>query len=391
MSPAQEPRRDTMELGPAAFAPAPTSAPRTVPTTLPMTQPTTLPTAVPTTLPTNPPVTAPFAPQHAASAPAPPALPVDEVEVPQAAVHSAAVELTPELPAEGVSPGPPPAIAPVAASPPPLLAQAATASAPVVAPAPERTTPGFEPAFEPSSAKTIARREVSQSAPDPYGAAIHALLTHLERVGFGGAPRSFGFDSNGRHLIEFIPGTPLNRLPADAPPVAPERIGAFLREMHDALESFEPPPGVAWFEGLRAPAAELIVHQDISKPNIVLTPDDRLAAIDWEAAGPGTRLWDLAHAAHSFAPLRVGESEQKSAIRLARLVHGYGLDLEDRKRLLPMLVMRPASMNRFLDQMRDTGETLWVQLWERGVGDAWRKDADWIRERDEFWRAALLD
>ncbi|GMA35422.1 hypothetical protein GCM10025876_16260 [Demequina litorisediminis] len=43
----------------------------------------------------------------------------------------------------------------------------------------------------------IAKRDVSADAPDPYTGALHALLTHLERVGFRGAPRSLWLGCRG--------------------------------------------------------------------------------------------------------------------------------------------------------------------------------------------------
>jgi hypothetical protein len=39
--------------------------------------------------------------------------------------------------------------------------------------------------------------------------AVHALLAHLELVGFEGAPRVLGFDSEGREVLSFIAGTGL--------------------------------------------------------------------------------------------------------------------------------------------------------------------------------------
>jgi hypothetical protein len=35
-------------------------------------------------------------------------------------------------------------------------------------------------------------------------------------------------------------------------------------------------------------------------------PCDRWVFIDWDGAGPGSRLWDLAYAAHGFVPLAAG-------------------------------------------------------------------------------------
>ena len=40
----------------------------------------------------------------------------------------------------------------------------------------------------------------------PTSAATHALLRHLEEVGFDGAPRVLGVDDAGREVLSYIPG-----------------------------------------------------------------------------------------------------------------------------------------------------------------------------------------
>ena len=237
----------------------------------------------------------------------------------------------------------------------------------------------------------IARRDVTFEAPDPYTGAIHALLTHLEKVGFRGAPRSFGWDSQGRHLVEWVAGVRADH--PDAPPDAldPARIGAFMRQMHDALASFEPPPDAQWFDGLPGPGGDLIIHQDIAPSNMVIAQDGRLVAIDWDAAAPGTRLWDVAHAVHAFAPLHGRGFEISSqAERMRAFADGYRLSDAQRERLLPLLALRSERMYHYLAQMRATGESPWLELWERGVGSVWASDAQWIRKHEHEWRAALL-
>ncbi len=237
----------------------------------------------------------------------------------------------------------------------------------------------------------IGHSDVRAIAPDPYSGALHALLLHLEEVGFTGAPRSFGWDDKGRHLVEYVPGTRADSLDAPERALEPRRIGEFLRDMHDALDSFVPPDYSRWFDGIPSPGRELIVHQDIAPSNIVLRADGSLVAIDWDAAGPGTRLWDLAHACHAFAPLyRAGADVSNSSERLRLLVDGYGLDDAQRAELVPLLAMRSQRMYEYLDQMRVTGRSPWVELWQRGVGAVWKSDAQWIRDNAATWRWALL-
>jgi len=238
----------------------------------------------------------------------------------------------------------------------------------------------------------IGHRDVRVIAPDPYTGALHALLLHLEKVGFTGAPRSFGWDDKGRHLVEFVAGMRADHPDAPENALDPARLGSFLREMHDALDSFVPPSYARWFDGIPSPGRDLIVHQDIAPSNIVLRADGTLAAIDWDAAGPGTRLWDLAYAAHSFAPLyKEGADVASSSQRMRRLVDGYGLDDAQREELVPLLAMRSQRMFEYLSQMRATGQSPWTELWEKGVGAVWRSDAQWIRDNADTWRWALLD
>lgn len=237
----------------------------------------------------------------------------------------------------------------------------------------------------------IGHRDVRVIAPDPYSGALHALLLHLEKVGFTGAPRSFGWDDKGRHLVEFVPGLRADHHDAPEGALDPRRLGVFLREMHDALDSFVSPDFARWFEGVPSPGRDLIVHQDITPSNIVLRADGSLVAIDWDAAGPGTRLWDLAYACHSFSPLyRAGADVASSSERLRELVDGYGLDDAQREELVPLLAMRPQRMYEYLDHMRTTGRSPWIELWQRGNGTVWKSDAQWIRDNADTWRWALL-
>ncbi|WP_297083512.1 phosphotransferase [uncultured Demequina sp.] len=255
-----------------------------------------------------------------------------------------------------------------------------------------------EPAYQPSGTTDsgqlpmrIAHRDVTLEAPDPYTGAIHALLTHLESVGFRGAPRSFGWDGEGRHLVEWVDGTRCDHPEAPADALDPVRVGAFMREMHDALATFEPPADAQWFEGLPGPGGDLVIHQDIAPSNLVIAGDGRLVAIDWDAAAPGTRLWDIAHAIHAIAPLHgEGFDLPSQAARLAGFADGYGLTEDQREELLPLLALRSERMYEYLAQMRATGQSPWLELWERGVGAVWEADAKWIRDHEPQWRDALL-
>ncbi|NUR94891.1 MAG: aminoglycoside phosphotransferase, partial [Kribbellaceae bacterium] len=76
-----------------------------------------------------------------------------------------------------------------------------------------------------------------------HTAGVEAVLEHLDDKDF--APRTLGRDDHGRHVLEYIPGTLADTLP---PLTIDElhRIGRLIRELHDAMETFEPAPDAAW-------------------------------------------------------------------------------------------------------------------------------------------------
>lgn len=131
---------------------------------------------------------------------------------------------------------------------------------------------------------------------------VHALLTHLNDVGYDAAPRSLGFDDLGRHVVEYVDGeVPMPFRPRD-PVAAVRRVGASIREFHDASAGFTPPADARWNVVIEPDAEDLIIHHDLAPWNVVCG-GDRWVIIDWDNAGPGSRLWDLAYAAHGFVPL----------------------------------------------------------------------------------------
>jgi hypothetical protein len=84
----------------------------------------------------------------------------------------------------------------------------------------------------------------------PWSAAVHALLRHLEAVGFGRAPRVLGVDEDGRVILTYLAGESgpqgWAKVVDDAGLVSFARL---LREYHDAVAGFEPPAELGWFTG----------------------------------------------------------------------------------------------------------------------------------------------
>ncbi|HEX7135927.1 MAG TPA: phosphotransferase [Iamia sp.] len=189
----------------------------------------------------------------------------------------------------------------------------------------------------------------------PWTPAVDALLTHLHEVGFDGAPRSLGVDERGRHVVEWIDGGVTH--PYEPGPSLVE-VGGLARRLHDAVEGFVPPADAVWGTAIPPDDADLVVHHDLASWNLVHGAG-RTVLIDWDSAGPGTRLWDLAWAALSFADL--------APTGVRDLADGYGLDEADRRGLVGLLPRRAQGM---VDLLRSGGEP-WARLAAEGHLATW--------------------
>jgi hypothetical protein len=158
-----------------------------------------------------------------------------------------------------------------------------------------------------------------------------ALLLHLERRGFAGAPRFLGVDHGGRRIFSYLPG----EVPGDLGHFDDRVImdaARLIRRYHDAtVDLFV---GKAWLEvGL-----EVACHNDLSPCNTVFREGEPYSFIDFDAAAPGTRVWDVGYAAWLWLDLGNDNYPQGEQIRRLNLfVNAYGAPLEIRQVALAAL------------------------------------------------------
>jgi Ser/Thr protein kinase RdoA (MazF antagonist) len=221
----------------------------------------------------------------------------------------------------------------------------------------------------------------------PATPAVEALLVHLERAGFDGAARSLGRDAAGRQVLEYVPG-PMG----DARPLMTlaelGRVGRLIRRLHDAAADFTPPPGARWDVVIPPDATDLICHHDLAPWNLACGPD-RWVFIDWDGAGPGSRLWDLGYAAHGFVPLAPDGDPARDGPRLRALADGYGLDDAQRRRLPALAAAHAQGMADLLRGAALTGAQPWARLNAEGHGDYWAAAARYIAVHHDAWLDAL--
>ena len=217
---------------------------------------------------------------------------------------------------------------------------------------------------------------------------MHAFLEHLHRAGFAHAPRPLGLDERGREVLTFAAGTVPwgDQLPLLAGDEAIRSVARVIRELHDAAAGFVPPADAVWNTLIVPDRVELITHNDLAPWNLVI--GERLTFIDWDGTAPGSRLWDLAYAAHGFLPLAPW-SDWDHGRRLGLFADAYGLDGPMREQLVPLLARRTRSMHDFLRDQAARGVEPWLTHWRTGHGDAWWNDSVYIEQNAVVWRRAL--
>ncbi|MEV0397876.1 phosphotransferase enzyme family protein [Polymorphospora rubra] len=220
----------------------------------------------------------------------------------------------------------------------------------------------------------------------PWTDSVDAVLEHLAEVGFTGAPRPLGRDGQGRQVLEYVPGE-----------VGDHRgtyrsadlfsIGRMLAELHQALAGFVPPAGAAWNRLIPPDREEMVCHNDVAPWNLVRSGRGWVL-IDWDAAAPGSRLWDLAYAAQSMAGLRADRPVPRSAARLRAFVDGYGADEGLRAQLPDLLGRRARAM---YDLLRDGARRQiqpWARIWTED-GPYWLATAEYLDAHRAAWHEAL--
>jgi hypothetical protein len=224
----------------------------------------------------------------------------------------------------------------------------------------------------------------------PWSKNVDALLVHFENIELQGAPRALGYDDRGRQVLSYVDGY-VDPDPSDLNLARVSQVGELIRQLHDGAQSFDSPSSAVWNVLIDPDDNQLICHHDLAPWNLVRS-EKHLTFIDWDGAGPGSRLWDLAYAAHGFVPLspRSGLSDAEAAQRLSALINGYGLVAADRPDLILMMGPRIKSMYEFLKESHDRAVEPWSTLWRDGHGLAWLEDAIYTDERQAVWQTVLL-
>ncbi len=160
----------------------------------------------------------------------------------------------------------------------------------------------------------------------PWTPAVHELLTYLNDNGLRGIPKLHGSDDEGREVLEYVEG---RGVPVDdeivLDTVLVEAV-TWLRDFHDLADSFRPDGPRHWRAAgkVELESDEIICHNDPGAYNWIIQSGHFVAMIDWDMAGPGRPIDDLAFLAWTAIPLYREIPIDDVVRRVDLLVDAYG-------------------------------------------------------------------
>ena len=235
-------------------------------------------------------------------------------------------------------------------------------------------------------------------AAGPWTPSVHALMDHVRNSGLSQVPAVFGLTADGaRERLAWIEADEAPAAVADLR--ALRKVGALVRAVHDALGSFTAPETARWRGRERG---ERFVHGDISPWNVLWRDGDIVGLLDWDQAGPGRDLEDIAYAAWVWVPiadpsrpedhwLRGHFDAQEQGRRMLALAEGFGLTLDERRRLLEEVAVVEAETAARIGSGAVSGDDGLARIWWGGrrVGDLGASMV-WLDEAWDALEAGLL-
>ncbi|HUA28983.1 MAG TPA: phosphotransferase [Streptosporangiaceae bacterium] len=220
--------------------------------------------------------------------------------------------------------------------------------------------------------------------PGAHAEYVHRLLARLEQADYGATPKLLGIDEQGREILTFIRGhVPVGNV--DEPAVRDHRsleaVARLVRRMHDLTAGTT-----------LAGDDEVACHNDLSPKNTVYDVSSGwwrpVALIDWDLAGPGRRIHDLAHMCWQYPNLGPRWDDPAEAGVLVRILcDAYGA--QDRSEVLPTILWWQDRCWRGIEQLAAEGDPAMRRLRDAGGALRVREAADWTETNMAKLREAL--
>ena len=173
-------------------------------------------------------------------------------------------------------------------------------------------------------------------------------------------------------------------------------LGRLVRDYHDAVRSFSP-VACDWSAEWADPGGGPVVcHNDLFPENVVFRDGVVVALIDFDMAGPGRPLWDLAIAAEEWAPLHAPGARPSSTDgldpvrRVGLLARAYGLPPDRAEELLTVVVEERSHSTQNVLALAAAGDPVWTaHIEETGFAERMAADQKWLTAQLPRMLAAL--
>jgi thiamine kinase-like enzyme len=220
----------------------------------------------------------------------------------------------------------------------------------------------------------------------------------LENKGFSYAPKFLGIDEKGREILSFIEGEagnyPLKEYMWSNDVL--KEIAKILGLYHDCVSDY--PIEESWQSIDNTPKPfEVLSHNDFAIYNLIFEGKSPVGIIDFDVAGPGPRLWDIAYTLYTCVPLsRVYHSETGEAVYYHALEHAecikqrvnlffeaYGAGIEGD--YLEMVLLRLEELCKTIKRKASEGDLAFQRMIEEGHVEHYQNDIQFILENRKDW------
>lgn len=219
---------------------------------------------------------------------------------------------------------------------------------------------------------------------------IHAYLNFLKLVEFKGVPIPLGFDEHGNELLTYVKGKTCDYPLSDSVKSENALISAakLLREYHSVSEKYIKEtkfPEDGWMFSAKRPV-EIICHNDFAPYNICFSGSEAIGLIDFEAAMPGPKIWDVAYALYRFAPFthpsnKDGFGRLTDQCKRAKIFcDTYELDNTDRENMADVIIERLETLIKFMLCAANKGEKKYQACISDGHHKLYEMDIEYIKD-----------
>ncbi|MFJ5624781.1 phosphotransferase [Peribacillus loiseleuriae] len=173
-------------------------------------------------------------------------------------------------------------------------------------------------------------------------------------------------------------------------------IAKMLRLYHDSVSDF--PFDVSWQSIENTPQQfEVLCHNDFAIYNIIFKHERPIGIIDFDVAGPGTRLWDIAYTLYNCVPLsrfylsETGEkvyynllqdaNRIKQRVRLFFASYGEGIEEE----YLEMVLLRLEGLCKTITRKANEGDIAFQKMIDEGHLEHYQNDIKFILKHGIEW------